>query len=119
MYVTDERCNFVVEDRFALNCNLNSMLVFRKNMETRRVMEKDVMTPVIYSIRLKSFCTTESGCTNNGLEHLDAALGHSCLKSYGLCILTSKWVLCTLVAGQNHLFGRRFNCIKSSSFQFF
>ena len=42
MYVTDEGCNFVVEDCFALNCNLSSILIFpnkRTELQSYRVTE--------------------------------------------------------------------------------
>ena len=29
IYVTDESCNFIVEDYFALNCNLSPLLIFQ------------------------------------------------------------------------------------------
>ena len=34
IYVTDKNCNFVVEDCFALNCNLSSLLVFPNKRNT-------------------------------------------------------------------------------------
>ena len=35
IYVTDESYNFVVEDCFALNCNLSSFLIFPNKGDTQ------------------------------------------------------------------------------------
>ena len=35
IYVTDESCNFVVKDCFALNCNLSSILIFPNKRDTQ------------------------------------------------------------------------------------
>ena len=42
MYVTDRSSNFVVEDCFASNCNLNSLLVFPNNEVSSLEKENEV-----------------------------------------------------------------------------
>ena len=55
IYVTDESCNFVVEDRLALNCNLNSLLVF-PNKRNAQWELKIVCISMLYMLVL-SWCT--------------------------------------------------------------
>ena len=58
IHVTDERCNFVAEDCFALNCNLSSLLVFPNERNAWWELK------IVYILTLLVLSIPKHGCSD-------------------------------------------------------